>query len=311
MEDMVKQNVIAQIKQVKVLNNKAEELEVSLTDEEKEAAKNNAKAFADEDEGKAILEETGATQDLMQKIYEENALASKVQQESVKDVDTEVSDDEARQTTVYKLVFPTTNTDEDTGEVTEMSKSEKAKQKKKAQKAYQEIQDGTSIEDVAAEYELESDAEETYGAGESEGGKKFEKAMAALNDGDVSKVLTTDEGYVVAKLVAYTDEEATETEKESIISERQSEAYQEIYDEWTKDLEEEWNYEEDVDQDAWAQVTFIPQDDSEESTTGVEAEETDTSVEAETESTAEETESTAEETATTAAEEEATTEAAE
>jgi foldase protein PrsA len=311
MEDMVKQNVIAQIKQVKVLNNKAEELGVSLTDEEKETAKNNAKAFAGETEGKAIFEETGATQDLMQKIYEENALASKVQQESVKDVDTEVSDDEARQTTVYKLVFPITNTDEDTGEVTEMSKAEKAKQKKKAQKAYQEIQDGASIEDVAAEYELESGADETYGAGEAEGGEKFEKAMAALNDGDVSKVLTTDEGYVVAKLVAYTDEDATETEKESIISERQSEAYQEIYDEWTKDLEEEWNYEEDVDQDAWAQVTFIPQDDAEESTTGVTAEETDTSVEAETESTAEETASTAEETATTVTEEEAATEAAE
>jgi trigger factor len=61
MEDMVKQNVIAQIKQVKVLNNKAEELGVSLTDEEKETAKNNAKAFADEAEGKAIFEETGAT----------------------------------------------------------------------------------------------------------------------------------------------------------------------------------------------------------------------------------------------------------
>lgn len=278
MEDMVKENVVEQIKQVKVLNNRAKELKVSLTDEEKETAKKNAKAFAGEAEGKAIFEETGANQELMQKIYEENALASKVQQEVVKDVDTEVSDDEARHTTVYKLVFADTKTDSETGAVTDLSASEKEKQKKKAEKAYKEIQAGKTIEEVAKEYGLEDSAEETYGSGESLGGEQFEKTMAAMKDGEISKVLTTDEGYVIAKLVAYTDEEATAQEKESIISQRQSEAYQEKYEEWTKELSEKWDYEKDVDQEAWGQVVFAEKEEAQESTTGVTAEEEDTAV---------------------------------
>ncbi|MDO4555717.1 MAG: peptidyl-prolyl cis-trans isomerase [Lachnospiraceae bacterium] len=306
MEDMVKENVIEQIKQVKVLNNKAEELKVSLTDDEKKTAADNAKTFADQEEGKAIFEETGANQDLMQKIYEENALASKVQQEVVKDVDTEVSDDEARQTTVYKLVFETTETDSETGAVTDLSDSKKAAQKKKAEAALKEIKDGKTIEEVAEEYELTDSANETYGAGESAGGDDFEKEMASMKDGDISDVLTTNEGYVIAKLVAYTDEEATATQKETIVSERQSEAYQEKYEEWTKDLDEEWDYAEDVDQDVWAEVTFGEETEAEESSTGVTAEESDTSVEAESEEVtteSEETDATANEESTTTAEE--------
>ena len=298
MEGMVKQNVIEQIKQVKVLVNKADELKVSLTDEEKETAKKNARTFAGEEEGKAILDETGATQDLIQKIYEENALASKVQQEVVKDVDTEVSDDEARHTTVYKLVFPVTNTDEETGAVTDMTDEEKAAQKKKAQKAYKEIKAGKDIEEVAQAYGVDENASETYGAGESSGGESFEKKIASMKDGDISGVLTTDEGYVIAKLVAYTDEEATAAEKESIVSERQSEAYQKQYEEWTKELDEDWDYEKDVDQDAWAQVIFDKTAAAEESSTGVTAEENDTAAEAETSQSSEEASTVSKETTT-------------
>lgn len=288
MEDMVKQNVIAQIKQVKVLNKKAKELKVTLTDEEKETAKKNAKTFASQPEGKAIFKQTGANQDLMQKIYEENALASKVQQEVVKDVDTKVSDDEARQTTVYKLVFADTKTDSETGKVSDLSDAEKAAQKEQAEKAYKEIQGGKTIEEVAKTYELEKTADETYGAGEAKGGKAFEKAMAAMKDGDISEVLTTDEGYVVAKLVAYTDEAATASKKEEIAADRQSEVYQKQYEEWTNALDEKWDYFKDVDQKVWAQVTFAEKKEAEENSTKVEAEEEGTTAASEADTTAEE-----------------------
>ena len=256
MENMVKQNVIVQIKQVKVLNKKAKELKISLTDEEKKLAAKNAKAFAGEPEGQAIFKETGADQDLMQKIYEENALASKVQQHVVKDVSTEVKDDEARKTTVYKLVFPTTKTNDETGEKEQLSETKQAEQRKLAEEAYKKLKSGKSIEDLAKEYKVEDTAKETYGKGQSLGGKEFEKAIAGMKDGQTSKVMKTDEGYVIAKLVAFTDEEATMAEKENIVAGRQSEAYQKQYDEWTKDLEKDWDYEKNVDQKVWAQVSF-------------------------------------------------------
>lgn len=287
-EAMAKESVIEQIKQVKVLVNQAKELKVELTSDEEKEAKEAAEAFCGTDEGKAILKETGANEDTILKIYQENALAAKVQEEMVKDVDTEVSDDEARKTSVYKLVFETTKTDSETGAVSDMSADEKKEQKEKAEKALKDIQGGKSIEDVAEELEMTDSATETYSAGESRGGKKFEAAIAKLKDGEVAdKVLTTEEGYVVVKLVAYTDEDATAEEKESIINNRKSELYQKNYEELIKDLEEEWNYDEDVDQDAWALVKFATEEattETEETTTAAEegttgAEETTTAAE--------------------------------
>ena len=281
MENMVKQNVIEQIKQVKVLNKKAEELKISLTDEEKEMAEKNAKAFAGEPEGKAIFNETGADQDLMQKIYEENALASKVQQEVVKDVDTEVSDEEARQTSVYKLVFATSEADPETGEAKPMSDAKKAEQKKKAEKAYKELKAGKTIEELAETYKIQDQAKEIYGKGQSMGGKDFEKAIESMKDGETSKILETEEGYVIAKLIALTDKDATMQQKENIVSGRQSEAYQKQYQEWTKDLEEKWDYEKNVDQKSWKKVTVAKEQPAEAETEAV-PEEENTGAEAET-----------------------------
>ena len=55
-QQMVKGSVISQIKQIIILLNKAEELGVSLTAEEKADAKEAAKLFCDKAQGKAILE---------------------------------------------------------------------------------------------------------------------------------------------------------------------------------------------------------------------------------------------------------------
>lgn len=257
-EEMVKQSVIAQIKQVKVLVNYAKENNITLTSDEKKSADEVAEQFCKETEGKAILEETGANEKLIAKIYEENAIAAKVQEELVKDMDKEVSEDEARHSKVYKVVYKTTVTDEETNETKDMSADEKAAVKAKAEAALKDIQDGkTTIEDLAKELGVEDTAEETYGAGESAIGEDFEKVMAEVKDGDVAgQVFETEDGYVIAKMVAYTDEEATEAGKEEILSQRESELYQEKYDELVKDLEEEWDYAEDVDAEVWGQVKF-------------------------------------------------------
>lgn len=259
LEDSVKESVVDQIKHIIVLNNKAEELGVSLTDAEVKKAKKSAKAFVKEDEGKAIMEETGANQELIQKLYEQNAVASKVRQKMIEDTDTEVSDEEARQTTIYKLVFPKTKTDEESGETSNMNKNELAQQKKKADEAYKKLQSGTSIEDLAKEYDIESTTDETFSKGESVEGEKFETAIYKLKDGQTTSVMDTDAGYVIAKLVALTDKDATEEKKSEIIQERQQEEYEREYTEWTKDLEEKWDADKEVDQESMNKIVFHEQ----------------------------------------------------
>lgn len=256
LETTVKENVIDQIKHIIVLKNKAEELGVSLTDAEIKKAKKSAKAFVNEDEGKAILEETGANEELIQKLYEENALASKVRQKMIEDTNTEVSDEEARQTTIYKLVFPKTKTDEESGETSDMNKKELAQQKKKADEAYKKLQSGKSIEDLAKEYDIESTTDETFSKGESEEGEKFETELYKLKDGEMTAVIDTDAGYVIAKLVALTDKDATEKKKSEIVQDRQQQEYEREYTEWTKDLEEKWDSDKEVDKELMDKIVF-------------------------------------------------------
>ncbi len=257
-QQMVKGSIISQIKQVIILNNKAEELGVSLTSEEKADAKKAAELFCDKAEGKEILKKAGAAEKLIVKVYEENALASKVQKEAVKNVDTNVSDDEARQTSVFKLVFGLNKTD-DEGKTVEMTDDEKAEQLAKAEDALAQIQAGTTtIEKLAETLSLTSTANETYGAGESLAGEEFEATMSALKDGEVAaEVIKTEDSYIVAKLVAYTDEEATAAQKENIIAEREYDLFVETYEEWVKDLEDAWNIDEDVNAEAWDSVYFV------------------------------------------------------
>ena len=278
-EDYVKEQVVTQIKQVIVLNNKAEEVECSLTDEDKEQCAEYAKAFAEDESGKAILAECGATEEDMQEIYEENALASKVQEYMIKDTDTNVSDDEARKTTISRVVFATTKTDDD-GNTVDMTDDEKVQVLATAQAAQEELKAGKSIADIAEAQEY-TNIDETFAAGESEEGEAFEKMLAGMKDGDITQeVQECDNGYVIAQLTAYTDADATAENKENIIAERQQEKFKEVYDEWTKDLEAEWSYKEDVDQELWAELVLRSED-----STATEAAEETTAAEGATEAT--------------------------
>ncbi len=258
-EEYVKEQVINQIKQVIVLDHQAEKAGLSLTEDETADCEKYAKAFAEDENGSQILEDCNASAEDMQQIYEDNKLASKMQEEAVKDTDTEVSDDEARQTTIARIVFETTTEDEE-GNVTDMTDKEKAEVKEKAQEALNKIKNGTSLEDVASEEEY-SNTSETFGAGESEEGEDFEKKLTKVKDGElIDEVMECDNGYVVAQLTAYTDEDATAQQKETIISQRQQETFYEVYGEWTEELEEDWDYEEDVNQTLWAEVVLRSED---------------------------------------------------
>ncbi|MBR5047936.1 MAG: peptidyl-prolyl cis-trans isomerase [Eubacterium sp.] len=254
-EDNVKEQIISQIKQIIILNNKAEEYKVPITDEEKEECAEYAKAFAKSAEGAAILKECGASEKDMAQIYEKNKIASKVQEAVVADVDKEVSDDEARETTIARIVYATTTTDEK-GTTVAMKDKEKAEVLKTAQAALKKIKAGTSLEDVAKEAEY-NNTSETFAAGASEEGEAFEKKLAKMKDGDLmDEVMECDNGYVIASLTAYTDREATDKKKEDIISGRQQDAFYKLYEEWTADLESKWSYKDDVDQVLWKEVVL-------------------------------------------------------
>ncbi len=256
MEDSLKENAVSQIRKIIVLVNKASEYDCSLTDEDKEACQKYADAFAKDQTGKGIMDECGAKTEDVLKIYEDNMLAHKVQEAMVKDVDTNVSDEEARETKINRVTFSKVTTNEETGEEKELSDKQKEKLKNRADKALKALQKGEKkIEEIAKENNYTDEMEEIYAKNESEEGKKFEKAIGKLKDGEIlDQVFETEHGYVIAQLVAKTDKEATEENKASIMEQRKQDAFNAKYDEWTKELEKDWNYKNDVDQKLFAQI---------------------------------------------------------
>ena len=199
-----------------------------------------------------------------------STLASKVQEKIESKEKVTVTEDEARKSTIYRVVFATTKTDKE-GKTTQMSAKEKKAVKAKAEAALKEIQSGKKTIKKVAKEQNYSNTDESYAAGESEEGEAFEGVMKGMKDGDIAdKVLECNNGYVIAKLVAYTDKEETASNKKSLKEQKQSEAFQKKYDNWTKKLEKKWDYNKDVDQKLWAQLSLKSAD----STSTEKAEET-------------------------------------
>lgn len=242
LEQSVKEETVEQIKRVKVLNAHAEEMKVSLTAEEEKAAKENAKAVLNDETGKKLLEIKGVDEELLNTVYVENALASKVYDEIIGKVDTTVTDEQAKVTTVYKLVFATKKTDTNGKEV-ELSDAQKKKQKVRAKKAYRALRLGADMTALAQQYDIRSIANESYAAGKSLGGEAFEKAVSKLKVGEDTGIIEDNEGYVIARLLDDMDEEKTEENKAVVLQERQAAAFDKQFAEWTKDTEADWSYD--------------------------------------------------------------------
>ena len=252
-EEYVKKQVISQMKQNIILNKKADKYDCKLTHEEKQQCSDSALSYYQDKAGK---KECGATREDVEKIYRDSTLASKVQEKIESKEKVTVTEDEARKSTIYRVVFATTKTDKE-GKTTQMSAKEKEAVKAKAEAALKEIQSGKKTIKKVAKEQNYSNTDESYAAGESEEGEAFEGAMKGMKDGDIAdKVLECNNGYVIAKLVAYTDKEETESNKKSLKEQKQSEAFQKKYDNWTKKLEKKWDYNKDVDQKLWAQLSL-------------------------------------------------------
>lgn len=76
-------------------------------------------------------------------------------------------------------------------------------------------------------------------------------AADALKEGEISSMISVDgKGYYVIRLDSEFDRDATDKEKETIVSQRQSDKYTEVCDSYKE--EKEWTVNDDV----WAAVNF-------------------------------------------------------
>ena len=75
----------------------------------------------------------------------------------------------------------------------------------------------------------------TYDADDESLDTEVKDALDALAEGETSGLITTDETYYIVRIDSDTDEEATESNRESIIEERQDTLYDETLEAWQED----------------------------------------------------------------------------
>jgi len=249
-EELAKQDIMNMIVQNKIISDKAGSFNVSISeDEEAEIKEYTTKFLAGiTDEDKATY---GITEEIVTNILKDDLLKQKVYEAATLDVDTEVSDEEAKQVTIQHLLIKTQKTNEE-GKTVDFTEKEKAEARKKAENLLKEAKETEDFYKLAEANTDDSSVEYTFGKGEMV--KPFEEAAFAMKQGEVSDIVETDYGFHILYCVSDFDEDATQEQKEQIISERQSDVFQKLYEEWNKEANVK------VNDELWGSITFISED---------------------------------------------------
>lgn len=233
MQDAVKDNVIADISQIKAMNILAKKNNCELSEEDMERVKETASdyyASLSRDE----IEYMHVTEDVLVKMYSEYALSNKIYQQIIKDINPEISDDEARTITVQHILIKTYDTDEK-GQKVELSLDEKNRAFENAKHILRMAKDGEhDFEELALQYSEGETTEISFGKGEMD--PLFEQAAFNLGKDEISEIITTEYGYHILKCVTTFNKGETDGNKTRIADKQRQKVFGENYDEFASTL---------------------------------------------------------------------------
>lgn len=247
LEQNVKDIALAQIAQIKTMNLMAKQYEVELSDEEKAQVENAASAYYNSLNDTEI-ERMGVSEKTINNLYTEFALAEKMYQYTIRDINPEISDDEARTITVQHILIKTYALD-GTGKKIDYTQHAKEEAYKQACQVLELVQDGEDFDELIRRYS--EDDKSTYSFGKGEMDAAFETAAFNLGKDEISGIVETEFGYHIIKCLNTFDKEETDANKIKIVDQRRAEAFGQEYDAFVEMLTRNLNEE------LWDNVSFI------------------------------------------------------
>lgn len=229
LEDKLKDMVIAKLARIKALNVMAKQNEVTLSqDEMAKAQKAAAEYYRSLSAGE--VSSLNVTQELICQMYEEYALADKVYEQLIANINPEVSDDEARTITVQTIFIKTYTVNGDDA---------KKKALGKAKEALKKAKNGEDFNTLVAEYS--EDGRDYYSFGKGTYNNAFEDAAFNLGTNEISDIVETDEGYYIIKCISPFNREETDQNKVKIIEQRRKEEFNRQYTDFVSGLPRDMN----------------------------------------------------------------------
>lgn len=233
-----------------IMKAKAADYDVELTDEDEKAIAEAAASFMEANSEETIAD-LAVTEDQVKTYLELQTYKQKIHDPIVADVDKNVSDEEAQQSSFEYVSVSTAD----------LSDDEIKEKKEDAQKILDDLKadpDGDFSEIAKSVDDSYSSLSGTFDANETsededtddedadDGSSSYSgtypeeviDVLRTLDDGEVaSDIIETDTAYYVVKLNKKDDEEATETKKESIISTREQTLYTDTTEKWLDDAD--------------------------------------------------------------------------
>lgn len=248
--EMIKNEVINQITELKIIRAEAEKQEITLSEEELSEANTYAREHY-EGLTKEDIDRYLVTEELLQKVYADNLLANKLFESMTINVDNNVSELEANQITVWHILIYGVDYDE-AGNKIALTTEERSEAYEKVRAL---LEQAKTTEDFYALAEANSEADTIeYTFGRNKGpdvySSAFEQAAFTLKTGQVSDIITTEYGWHIIYSVTDFNEDATIQAKEAIIEERRNNLFAQSYSEWTKE------YDIVINDEAWNAITF-------------------------------------------------------
>ena len=225
-----------------ILKEKAADYDVEITEDDEKAIADAAAAFMSANT-EDTLKTLAVTEDQVKTYLELETYKSRMHDPIIADVDKNVSDEEAQQSSFNYVSISTSDLSDD-----EIKQKKEDAQKildglnadpdgdfgeiaKSVDDSYTVLSGSFDTNEDASEEE--SDDEDETTASSSNYPDEVMKVLRTLKDGEVGPdVIEADSAYYVVKLDKVNDEDATATKKESIISTRENELYTETTDKW-------------------------------------------------------------------------------
>ncbi len=237
-EDRLKESVLTKVAQIKVMNLLALENEIELTEGEHDLAYQAAAEYYEglSDADKKAMNDV--TLEDVTRIMEEQALANKLYDYIIRDINPEISDDEARTITVEQILIKTYTLD-GSGQKVPFSDREKNAAYNRAREILKKIWADESFEELMAQYNEADEGTISFGKGGME--SVYETAAFNLGTDEVSEIVETSEGYVIIKCISTFNREETEANKVKIVDKRKREVFGAQYDAFVATLTKELN----------------------------------------------------------------------
>lgn len=248
LEENVKDTVLAKAAQIKTMYLLAKEKDIALEEAEEKQVEEAAEEYF-QSLNETEIELMGITQDTVEKLYREYAMADKVYHNIIQDVNPEISDDEARIITVQHILVRTSRYDGAGNKIQYADSAREAVYEKACEVRELAVDGKSDFTELASKYSEDTNITYSFGMGEAD--KVYEEAAFQLETDEVSEVIETEDGYYIIKCVSTFNREETDANKLKIVEQRKNEVFGQEYDRFVETLVRNLN------QDVWDEVQLI------------------------------------------------------